>query len=193
MQTDIFTTVKDSNIDVDEALEAYKNIPRKRIHNKTPTYTKVYENYQDSEGNVFDDVNTWGRMDTVYEQLTNHFPLCMTQEKSIDFGMVRSSRKDYHIENYEYKDLLNPRSEWREYTGQEFTVRQAEIIGSELLPIEERLFLHESLLEYLNEGYRIDQLNWWIESLLNLCLQGYSARVIVLALILMPKETEKLI
>lgn len=183
MQQNIFTTNPD--IDVGALLEAYLNLPKKRIHNKIPTYTKTYENYQDSEGSVFDDIGTWGRMNQVYCQLAGWFHIVMTHATTQDFGIVRSYRRDYTQEKYQYKDLMNPKSVWTTYTGQEFTDRYAEIIGSELLPIEERLFLHETLLEYLQEGYRIEQLNTWLESLLNLCLQGFSARTIVLALIMM--------
>lgn len=168
----------------ESVLDAYKSLPKKRIHNEIPTYTKTYENYQDSEGNIFDDVSTWGRMNQVYTLLSKFFPIFFSLENTQDFGIVRSRKNEYYIEEYEYKDLMNPKSKRKTYTGQEFTVRQAEIIGSELLGIEERLFLHETLLEYLEEGYRIEQLNSWIEQLLNLCLQGFSARIITLALIL---------
>lgn len=184
IQRDAFTTAN-PDVDVGEAFEAYKNLSRKRIHYTTPTYTKTYENYQDAEGNIFDDEGTWGRMNQTYSILGNNFfPILMSLEDTKDFGIIRSRTMRYFAEKYEYKDLMNPRSEWRTYTGQEFEYKQAEIIGSENLGIEERLFLHESLLEYLEEGYRIEQLNGWIESLLNLCLQGFSARTIILALLL---------
>lgn len=185
MQQNLFTEDDGTpRQEYNEAFEAYNNLPKKRIHNEKPTYTKTYENYQDNEGNVFDDVGTWGRMDTVYLLLANH---CLkywtgfgTTNKLFDVGMLRYRRSEYDSAPYEYQG--------KKYRDLPFKYTQAEIIGSELLPIEERLFLHESLLEYLDEGYTIEQLNWWIESLLNLCLQGYSARLIVLALILMKGE-----
>ncbi|MCM1339398.1 MAG: hypothetical protein NC191_06980 [Muribaculaceae bacterium] len=191
MQNDIFTTADNPAAEVGEAIEAYKNLPKKRIHNEIPTYTKTYENYQDAEGNIFDDVNTWGRMSQVYSMLgNNHFHILFSVNDIQDFGIVRSRTKRYFAEKYKYKDLMNPKSRWQTYTGQDFEEKQAEIIGSELLGIEERLFLHETLLEYLEMGYRIEQLNGWIEQLLNLCLQGFSARIIVLALILWRQKNE---
>lgn len=185
MQKDVFTSADNPEAGMGEAIEAYKNLPKKRIHNTIPTYTKTYENYQDTEGNVFNDVETWGRMSQLYSILgNNHFPILFSLEDTKDYGIVRSTTKRYFAEKYEYKDRMNPKSKWQEYTGQEFEEKQAEIIGSENLEIEERLFLHETLLEYLEMGYKIEQLNQWIENLLNLCLQGFSARTIVLALIL---------
>ena len=185
MQKDVFTAADNSEAEVEEAIEAYKNLPQKRIHNSIPSYTKTYENYQDTEGNVFNDVSTWGRMSQLYSILgNNHFPILFSLDDTVDLGIIRSRTKRYFAEKYKYKDLLNPKSQGHTYTGQEFEEKQAEIIGSEMLGIEERLFLHESLLECLEEGYRIEQLNGWIESLLNLFLQGFSARTVVLMLIL---------
>lgn len=172
-QISIFSCVEDPSLD--EAKKAYKALPKKRIHNKIPTYTKIYTNYVDIDGNIFDDIGTWGKMSEIYSRLANIFPLINTHCNCIDFGIVRSSRVHYTPETYKYKGVF--------YKGQEFTVRQAEIIGSELLGIEERLFLHSELLEALENGYQIEQCNGWIEGLLNLMLQGYSARIIIVALI----------
>lgn len=174
IQCDLFSLSPDDP-SLNEAKKAYKALPKKRIHNKIPTYTKTYTNYVDSEGNTFNDVITWGRMSEVYSRLANIFPLINTHSNRIDFGIVRSSREHYTQETYKYKGIF--------YKGQEFTERQAEIIGSELLGIEERLFLHSELLEALENGYQIEQCNEWVEGLLNLMLQGYSARIIILALV----------
>lgn len=183
MQQDVFSNNKDAQ--VNDAIEAYKKLPKKRVHYSKPTYFKDYENFKDTEGNVFNDKATWGRMSQVYSMLgNNHFAILFSTDDIKDYGIVRCYTRRYFAEKYEYKDLMNPKSKWETYIGQDFEEKQAEIIGSELLGIEERLFLHESLLEYLEQGYKIEQLNGWIESLLNLCLQGYSARLIVLMLIL---------
>lgn len=186
-QLDLFSDAQGQTIpEFNEAKLAKNALPKKRIHNSIPTYTKAYENYQDSEGTIFNDEATWGRMSQVYSILgNNHFAILFDMTDVKDFGIVRSRTKRYGPEKYKYKDLMNPKAKWEVYTGQEFEEKQAEIIGSELLGIEERLFLHETLLEYLEDGYRIEQLNSWIESLLNLCLQGFSARTIVLMLIMM--------
>lgn len=69
MQQDVFSNNSDAH--VSDAIKAYKTLPQKRIHNSIPTYTKTYENYQDTQGNVFDDVSTWGRMNEVYTLLSN--------------------------------------------------------------------------------------------------------------------------
>lgn len=179
MEDNLLTTVEGAASA--EALEAYKNLPKKRIHYRKTTYTKTYKNYQDAEGNIFDDISTWGRMNTLYTLLGNlcigHWTELGGKNKNFDIGILRYKLIEYKKEDYNYQG--------NEYIGTPYKFGEAEIIGSELLGIEERLFLHETLLEYLEEGYRIEQLNGWIESLLNLCLQGYSARLIVLALILM--------
>lgn len=160
---------------IEEAQKAYHSLPKKRIHYKIPTYTKTYTNYTDVEGNVFDDVVTWGKMSEIYSRLSNFFPIINKYEEFEDVGIIRSYKVHYPPETYKYKGVL--------YKGQDFTERQAEIRGSELLGIEERLFLHSELLETLENGYTIEQCNSWIESLLNLMLQNFNARLIILALI----------
>lgn len=182
-QLDLFSDAQGQTIPGFEKAKSAKDaLPKKRIHNSIPTYTKTYENYKDSEGNVFDDEETWGRMNKLYTRLFNQFPYTHSLDEFKDFGIVRSRITQFTPETYTYKGT--------QYKGDDFKVYQAEIIGSELLGIEERVFLHESLLEYIEEGYKIEQLNGWIESLLNLCLQGFSARTIILMLILWRLKNE---
>ena len=180
-QANLFTGIK--------GLEEYEKMARKvkikRVHYKTPTYTKVYKNdVVDGKINT-NDTFLWGRMREIHSLLANFFPIFFSDVvpsietedyKAYDFGIVRVWDNVYLPETYTHQGAI--------YKGQEFRVIDAEIIGSEDLNIQERIYLHETLLELLEEGYRIEQLNWYLESLVNLFKQGWTANLLVLAMIM---------
>lgn len=162
-----------------------RKVKHKRVHYKNTTYTKFYKN-DVIDGKVLNNETfLWGKMRTLHIQLANFFPIFFSNvEPSIieedykiyDFGIVRVWDNVYLPETYTHKGAI--------YKGQEFRVIEAEITGSEDLNIQERIYLHETLLELLEEGYRIEQLNWYIESLVNLFKQGWTANLFVLAMIM---------
>lgn len=162
-----------------------RKVKTKRVHYKTPTYTKVYSN-DVIDGNILtDDLTLWGKMTELYSRLANFFPVFFTNVepseigedyKAYDFGIVRVWDYNYTSEAYTHRGTI--------YKGQDFKVLEAEVIGSEDLGIQERLFVHESLLEYLEEGYRIEQLNWWLEELVNCFKNGCTVSSLMLALIM---------
>ena len=174
-----------------------KKIKKKRVHYKNTTYTKYYKNDVIKGLCHNDDTHTWGRLNTVHNNLSDFFPIFFSNslgrllnqgdlyyedEETVvyDIGLVRSWRNRYTEEEYEYKG----RDGWGVFKGQSFDVTGAEIIGSEDLLLDSRLFLHTCLLEFLQEGYKIEQLNPWIEELLNYLHQGITAQCIVLAMIM---------
>lgn len=159
-----------------ELHQIYKKIPKKRIHYKSAGYHKVYKNYTDTNGNIFDDTHTYGRLDAVYLQLANAFLFFRGTDDYIENGIIRSWKTEYFREKYIYNG--------KEHKGEEFTVRRAEIKGTEDLIPEVRLFIHEALLEALEEGYKIEQCNMWLEELINYFKQGYRLCDVILALIL---------
>ena len=172
-----------------EGLEEYDKMARKvknkRVHYKNTTYTKVYKNDVIDGKIQHNDIFLWGRMRELNKRLSNFFPIffngvspCVEGEdyKVFDFGMVRVWENIYRAEMYTYRGAI--------YKGQEFKTLEAEIIGTEDLNIQERLYIHETVLELLEEGYNIDQLNWYIESLVNLFKQGWTANLYVLAMIM---------
>ena len=171
-----------------EGLEEYDKMARKvknkRVHYKTTTYTKFYKN-DIIDGKIQNNhILTWGRLRQLHSQLANFFPIFFSDVepsfeeadyKAYDFGVVRVWDNVYLPETYTHQGTI--------YKGQEFRVIEAEIIGSEDLNIQERLYLHETLLELLESGYNINQLNWYIESLVNLFKQGWTANLLVLAML----------
>lgn len=172
-----------------EGLEEYDKMARKvknkRVHYKTTTYTKFYKN-DIIDGKIHNNhILTWGRLRQLHSQLANFFPIFFNgvepteygeDYRYFDFGMVRVWDNSYTSETYTYRGDI--------YKGQDFKVLEAEIIGTEDLNIQERLYIHETVLELLEEGYNIDQLNWYIESLVNLFKQGWTANLLVLAMIM---------
>lgn len=182
---------------------AYLNIPKKRVHYKKPTYNKSYKNdvihsqtlttnskpLPNERGNttIKDDNLTWGRMKELYQILANYFPypiLCAGVDEYVDTGIIRTYKSEYVAEKYLYQgdDGIT-----RIYKGQEFTIWEAEIIGTEDLGINERLFVHELLIEYLDKGYQIEQLNMWISEIVNWFLQGFTAENMTIFLLLLAK------
>lgn len=179
-QANLFTGIK--------GLEQYdlmaRKVKNKRVHYKTTTYTKFYKE-DIAFGKTYNNTLIWGRMRDLHSRLTNFFPIFFNgveptevgeDYKYYDFGVVRVWDNSYLPESYTHQGAI--------YKGQEFRVLEAEIIGSEDLNIQERLYLHETLLELLECGYRIEQLNWYLESLVNLFKQGWTANLYVLAMIM---------
>jgi hypothetical protein len=177
----LFTGVKG----LEEYEQMARKVKHKRVHYKTPTYTKVYKN-DVIEGKICNnDISLWGRMRQLHVLIANFFPIFFSgvepsiieeEHKAYDFGIVRVWDNVYLPETYTHQKAI--------YKGQEFRVIEAEIIGSEDLNIQERLYLHETLLELLEDGYNINQLNWYLESLVNLFQQGWTANLLVLAMIM---------
>ena len=169
----------------EELEQMARKVKHKRVHYKTTTYTKVYKNDVIDGKIQHNDIFLWGRMRELHKRLANFFPIffsniepSITSEdyKAYDFGIVRVWDNVYLPETYTHKGAI--------YKGQEFRVIEAEITGSEDLNIQERIYLHETLLELLEEGYNNNQLNWYIESLVNLFKQGWTANLLVLAMIM---------
>lgn len=176
-----------------EGFEEYDRMARKvknkRVHYKNTTYTKVYSNDLIDGKILNDDLYIWGRMREVHERLSNFFPVFFNgiqpveegeDYKIYDFGMVRVWDNTYTSEYYTYKR--------ERFKGQDFKVLEVEVIGTEDLNVTERLFIHTSLLEALEDGYRIEQLNWWLEELVNCFKQGQTANNLVLAMIMENKN-----
>ena len=177
----LFTGIKG----FEELEQMARKVKHKRVHYKTTTYTKVYKNDVIDGKIQHNDIFLWGRMRELHKRLANFFPIffsnvepCIVEEdyKAYDFGVVRVWVNMYLPETYTHQGAI--------YKGQEFRVVEAEIIGSEDLNIQERIYLHETLLELLEDGYNINQLNWYMESLVNLFKQGWTANLFVLAMIM---------
>lgn len=179
-QANLFTGIK--------GLEQYdlmaRKVKQKRVHYKNTTYTKVYKE-DVVEGKSNNNTFLWGKMRELHIRLSNFFPIFFSGAVPIeenedyrvyDFGMIRVWENIYYPETYTYRGDI--------YKGQEFKTVEAEIIGTEDLNIQERLYIHETVLEMLEDGYSIDQLNWYIESLVNLFKQGWTANLYVLAMIM---------
>lgn len=171
-----------------EALKA------KRKRYKNPTKIKVYEEDKHSDGSQTDAINTWGKMNKLYSELANRFPypLAFETEKLkdikqedddtfyIDTGMIRTYKMCYHKEKFTHK---GDDGVIKEYDGEEFTYNYSEIIGTEDLGIRERLFIHSELISFLDDGYKIEKLNIWLENIVNMFKQGWTAELLIFFLL----------
>lgn len=171
-----------------EALKA------KRIRYKNSTYTKTYEEDKHADGVLSKDYEKWGNMNRLYIELANRFPYPTEFEQNpnivqedkdtfyIDTGMVRTYKVCYRREKYKHR---GDDGIIKEYKGEEFFYNYAEIIGTEDLGINERLFIHSELIYYLDKGYRIEKLNMWLENLVNMFKQGWTAELLLIFLLSM--------
>lgn len=166
----------------------------KRIRYKNATYTKHYEEDTHTDGSQTDSINTWGSMNRIYTELANRFPYPLAFETDrqkdikqldentycIDTGMIRTYKVCYQKGKYTHKgdDGIT-----KEYDGEEFFYNYAEVIGTEDLGIQERLFIHSELINYLDEGYTIEKLNMWLDSLVNMFKQGWTASLYITLLL----------
>lgn len=188
-QISIFDVFSDSKEYEKMRIEALKS---KRKRYKNPTYIKFYKEDVYINGSQTDSEEKWGNMNRLYIELANYFPypLAFSQCKDITYedentsyietGIIRTYKICYQKGKYKYKGddgIL------REYDGEEFFNNYAEIIGTEDLEINERLFIHYWLIEYLNQGYQIEKLNWWLENLLNMFQQGWTAELLIVLLL----------
>lgn len=171
-----------------------QKVKGKRIHYK---HTKNHKNYENDkiEGKVIiDDLDNYERLTACYQQLANLYPVFAQtslfagnnqgvlfyeddEVVAYDYGLIRTWVNKYYKEYYWYQG--------KRYLGQEFEARTAEIIGSEDFNIQEKLYLHERLINFLEQGYTLEQVSWDIESLINLFEQGWTANLLVLAMLQM--------
>lgn len=121
----------------------------KRVHYKTPTYTKHYANDIHQDGTVKDD-SVWTKMHQTYKALSNWIPVQFGgEEDEFEVHGVKVWNDNYKAERYEHQNQV--------FIGQEFSTRFAEIIGTERLGIEERLRVHEELLTFLRNGMELEE------------------------------------
>lgn len=123
---------------------------KKRIRYKNPTYKKQYKN-DAVEGQIInDDMSLWGEMKKVYIELANFFPLPFGSTETVfDFDCVRVWKQEYTNDSYMYKGAI--------YKEVPDLFIEAEIKGTENLPIDERLKIHKEFLNYLKNGCTIDE------------------------------------
>ena len=178
-----------------------KKVKTKRIHYKYTNSHKVYSNDVIDNNSVKDDIYLWEKITELSKMLASQYPVFFEQGLlfnfnngtlhfksddciAFDFGLIRSWRTKYFGEKYTYKG-----KQYRELPCEEIT---AEIIGTEDLNATERVFLLTTTLDYLEAGYTINQLNFWLESLVNIFKQGQTANNLIMSMILFPSELFKI-
>lgn len=167
-------------------LEALKS---KRKRYKNPTYVKHYKEDTHTDGTRTDAEEKWGRMNRIYTELANRFPYPLAFENCkdiiqvdedtsyVEFGMVRTYKVCYHRGKYNHR---GDDGKIKTYEGEEFFYNYAEVIGTEDLGINERLVIHSWLIDCLDDGYTIEKLNMWLEELVNMFKQGWTAELLII-------------
>ena len=96
--------------------------------------------------------NNWEYLRRLQTQLANFLdvPYFFDRDEVFLFSnnRIKAWIYVYDEEPYEYQGET--------YPGEQFKVREAEIVGSEKYTIEERLYLHQQLIDYLENGIKLD-------------------------------------
>jgi hypothetical protein len=130
---------------------------KKRVRYKTPTYQKEYEDYSGESlkiNNSFEYASDYQKLDDLYSKIYNYCGIEILNTNSendkvrIIDGLKIWTIK-YDKKPYEYEGTT--------YEGQEFTVRAAEIIGTEDWDIKKRIEIHERFLQLLRKGFSIEE------------------------------------
>ncbi len=193
-QISVFSILPQNNEDIEYEKLRIEALKSKRIRYKNSKYTKFYEEDTHFDGSQTDSINTWGNMNRLYIELANMFPypLAFDTERQknivqeddntfyIDTGMIRTYKICYQKGKYKHR---GDDGIIREYDGEEFNYNYAEVIGTEDFGINERLFIHSELINYLYEGYKIQELNIWLENFVNLFKQGWTAELLIVLLL----------
>ena len=121
----------------------------KRIRSKNPK-KKVYRNDVTIDGVIIDDVKNWRTLRGYAVEL---YKLC----GFIPFGSVESIEQcgitvvheTYKREPYEHQGNL--------YIGQEFEHYEAEVTGTGLLPVLDRIKIYKEVISRLKQGLSLEQ------------------------------------
>ncbi|MCM1340008.1 MAG: hypothetical protein NC191_10090 [Muribaculaceae bacterium] len=116
------------------------------------------------------DLNPWEIMARCYRELSNYCPLPIfnNETTTIENDGLRLWHTVYNNGSYVYYNEI--------CQGEDFKIVEAEIIGTELMPIEWRLFLHLSLLDFLKEGFKLNDTMPYIHSLMKWYEKGFQLK-----------------
>ncbi len=132
---------------------------QKRVHYKVPTYKKADKinqnilNYKDNQRHIF----RYKALDRIYQEIAKEI---LQGQNLLPFdGIIL--KKDginlylnvYKSDPYEWVNFKTKK--YRDFKGENFIVIQAEIEGTEFLPVYQRVKIHIELLRQLRQGVKI--------------------------------------
>lgn len=109
--------------------------------------------YKEKEKKV-EPLNPYVELSQILSQLANYFPIPImsnaTQEDlTIAYNLFNFHYNHHSCQEYEYYG--------DKFIGDDFNIIEAELIGTEDLFIQERLFIHKKLLELIHKGVNIHE------------------------------------
>lgn len=130
---------------------------KKRVRYKIPTYIKQYEDYSGESlkiNNSFEYASDYQKLADIYLKIYNYCGIEILntnskKDKVKTIGQLRVWTIKYDKKPYKY--------EGETYKGQKFTVRAAEIIGTEDWDIKKRIEIHERFLQLLRKDFSIEE------------------------------------
>lgn len=87
-------------------------------------------------------------LNSLLEQIANFLPCPIFQEQEeFLFPYIKLWNSKYSFQCYEYENTM--------YEGEDFNIIEAELIGTELFSIQDRINLHQMLLDKVKSGINI--------------------------------------
>lgn len=94
------------------------------------------------------ELSPYQKLNNLLSQISNYLPSpIFKEEEEFIFPNIKLWNSKYSIEPYEYNNEL--------FNGDDFNIIEAELIGTELFSVEDRISLHSILLEKLKNGINI--------------------------------------
>lgn len=111
---------------------------------------------------VTKDYNPYTYINEIYNKIAvkhTSLPLFSREETAFCFNGLRVTYSVYDPEEYIYYDYPTQGAEGNGELcqGEDFQVYQAELIGTEYMTVEDRIYLHDKLIEYLEQGVELKQ------------------------------------
>lgn len=94
--------------------------------------------------------NPYTHIKNLYSELANFLPrpLFMSEEAVFEYNGIRAWYTVYASEHYLYND--------KTYIGESFNITEAEISGTENFTVEDRIKLHQKLIDLLKERVELN-------------------------------------
>ena len=143
-------TLNFNNKDIKSDVEPPKKKKPKRIRSKNPKKKILWQVIKTVDGRIINDYNNWRTLRGLAVEL---YQLC----GFMPFGSIESVtqcgitvwHETHHREPYEHQGKL--------YIGQEFEHYEAEVTGTELLPVLYRIKIYEEVISRLKQGLSLEQ------------------------------------
>lgn len=112
---------------------------------------KLRGHYQKQEKKP-EKLNPYAELSQLYSRVANYLPIPIMStggQEVFDYDLLTLWYSHYQAEKYHYQG--------ESYDGEDFKIIQAELKGTEDLYVDEKIFIHKSLLNLIQKGTSINE------------------------------------